>query len=256
MFYSLRRAEAARKGKLSRPSPVPDKPTIEPSPALEPVRLDPVQLTGFPEGFLRELGILKYSLESALGKTGKRSILFASSTRGEGTTTIVSSFAKVLSLQTQEKILLVEMNGRRPSVAQKLGLRSDLGITHFLEGGRPLDSVVQSTPHGSFDVVQVGEHDPVKIQLHLGRMFPTLLQTAFQKYDVVLIDAPPIIGSPETPPMSGLTSGVVLVVHCGKTKREVVQRSLSMVGQFEGNVLGLVLNRKKYYIPDFIYRRL
>jgi Mrp family chromosome partitioning ATPase len=256
MFDSLRRAEAARKRKLAGPSPVPDKPTIDPSPALEPVIPDPVQISGFPEGFLRELGILKNSLESALGKSGKRSILFAGSVRGEGTTTLVASFAKVLSLQTREKILLVEMNGRRPTLQRKLGLQSTLGITHFLDGSRPLDAVVQGTPQGSFDVAQVGEHDPVKIQLHLSRMFPVLLDNAFQRYDVVLIDAPPIIGSPETPPMSGLTDGVVVVVHCGRTKREVVQRSLNMIGQFEANVLGLVLNRKKYYIPDFIYRRL
>jgi protein-tyrosine kinase len=49
---------------------------------------------------------------------------------------------------------------------------------------------------------------------------------------------------------------VVLVVQSGKTKREVVQRSLDMIAQFDGDVLGVVLNRKKYYIPDFIYRRL
>jgi Mrp family chromosome partitioning ATPase len=72
----------------------------------------------------------------------------------------------------------------------------------------------------------------------------------------VLVDAPPIVGSPEAPPMAAIVDGVVLVVKSGKTKREVVQRSLDMIAQFDGNVLGVVLNRKKYYIPDFIYRRL
>jgi Mrp family chromosome partitioning ATPase len=50
--------------------------------------------------------------------------------------------------------------------------------------------------------------------------------------------------------------GVVLVVHCGRTKRETVERSIKQVQQFRGKVLGVVLNRKRYYIPDFIYRRL
>jgi Mrp family chromosome partitioning ATPase len=258
MFDSLRRAEAARKSKQSQPAAETDKPTITPSPALEavPEPADSMQLDGFPETFLRELGVLKNSLESALGKSGKRTLMFASSTRGEGTTTVVSSFAKLLSLQTGEKVLLIEMNARHPSLGRKFGLQSNLGVTHFMDGGRAFDQLVQPTPQGSFDVLTVGEHDPVKIQLHLERMFPSLLQQAQQRYDTIMIDAPPVIGSPEAPPLSACTDGVVVVVHSGKTKREVVQRSLEIIGQFEGNVLGLVLNRKKYFIPEFIYRRI
>jgi Mrp family chromosome partitioning ATPase len=258
MFDSLRRAEAARKRKLSQPAADPDKPTITPSPNLEavPDRTELMQLDGFPDAFLRELGVLKNSLESAIGKTGKRTLMFVGSTRGEGTTTIASSFAKLLSLQTGEKVLLVEMNARNPALRHRFGLQSNLGVTHYMDGSRALESLIQSTPQGSFDVLQVGESDPVKIQVHLERMFPPLLQYAQQRYDTVMIDAPPVVGSPESPPLAAYVDGVVVVVHCGKTKREIVQRSLEMIGQFDGNVLGVVLNRKKYHIPEFIYRRI
>jgi Mrp family chromosome partitioning ATPase len=258
MFDSLRRAEASRKRKLARPTPEPDKPTIEPVKSLGPVSrpADAGQLDGFPNGFLGELGMLKNSLESATGATGKRSLLFASSSTGEGTTTIVSSFARLLSIQTSERVLLVEMNARKPALHWKLGLNSQYGVTHFLDGRQPLEAIVQPAPQGSFDAVHVGESDPVKIQVNLDRTFPLFLQTALQIYDTVLVDAPPVIGAPEVPPMASVVDGVVIVVRAGKTKREIVQRSLEMIGQFEGQVLGLVLNRKKYYIPDFIYRRL
>jgi Mrp family chromosome partitioning ATPase len=256
MFDSLRRAEAARKRKLSESPPEPDKPTIVPTPQLEPVPSGAVQLDGLPEGFLRELGILKNALESAVGKTDKRTLMFVSSTEGEGTTTIASNFARLLSLQSQEKVLLIEMNARRPSLYWKFGLDSNLGVAHYLEGKENLDAIVQPTAQGSFDIIHVGESDPIKIQVHLDRMFPSLLQSARQKYDTILIDASPVIGSPETPPLSAHADGVVVVVHCGKTKREIVQRSLGLIGQFNGNVLGVVLNRKKYYIPEFIYRRI
>jgi Mrp family chromosome partitioning ATPase len=153
-------------------------------------------------------------------------------------------------------VLLLEMNARKPSLNWRFGLNARFGVTHILDGRRTLDSVVQTSPQGLFDVVQVGESDPVKIQVNLDRAFPILLQTALQRYDTVLVDAPPVIGAPEVPPMTAAVDGVVMIVRAGKTKREVVQRSLEMIDQFEGNVLGLVLNRKKYYIPDFIYRRL
>jgi Mrp family chromosome partitioning ATPase len=258
MFDSLRRAEAARKKKLAQTNPDPDKPTIGPAPSFEPGQrlVDPSQLDGFPEAFLRELGLLKNSLESILGATGKRSLLFASSTTQEGTTTIVSSFARLLSIQTNDRILLVEMNARKPSLYWRLGLESQYGVTHLLDGRKTLDAVVQPGPQGAFDVIHVGESDPVKIQINLDRSFSNLLQTALQRYDTVLVDAPAVVGAPEVPPMTAVVDGVVIVVRAGKTKREVVQRSLDMIDQMEGRVVGLILNRKKYYIPDFIYRRL
>jgi Mrp family chromosome partitioning ATPase len=182
--------------------------------------------------------------------------MFVGSTPGEGTTTIVSSYAKLLSLQAHDKVLLIEMNARRPSLAHKLGLTSHLGVTNYFDGDRALDTVIQDTRQGSFKVISIGQNDPVKVQLHLDRMFPTLLEAAMQRFHTVLIDAPPVVGSPETPPLSAHVDGVVVVVHTGKTKREVVQRSMRMIGQSDGKVLGVILNRKKYYIPDFIYRRI
>jgi Mrp family chromosome partitioning ATPase len=255
MFDSLRRAEAARKKKVAVAAESGD-PAARSAPEEEPLVRRGPNPDGFSEEFLRELGILKNSLESSLGKREKRTILFAGSTQEEGTTTLVSSFAELLSVQSGDKVLLVEMNARRPSLSWKLGLSSERGVTHFFSEKRPLESIVQKTSRGTFDAVHVGEKDPAKIQLHLEIMFPRLIEQALKRYDTVLIDAPPVIGSPETPPLSSFADGVVLVVLCGKTKREIIQRSLSMIGQFDGRVLGIVLNRKKYYIPDFIYRRI
>jgi Mrp family chromosome partitioning ATPase len=255
MFDSLRRAEAARKRLISRQGE-PDRPTIEPAPAFEPPTIEPGTLDGFPRDFVRELGVLKNSIESLLGKGKKQSLMFVGSTSGEGTTTIVTSYAKLLSLQSRDKVLLIELNARHPSLVQTMGLESHAGVTDYLEGQRNFDAIVQDSRQGSFKVISVGRGDPVNLQLHMDRMFPALLQSSLQRFDTVLIDAPPVIGFPESPPLSSHVDGVVLVVHTGKTKREVVKRSLGLIGQADGRVLGVILNRKRYYIPDFIYRRI
>ncbi len=262
MFESLRRAEAARKKRTAPPAVVPDKPTIEPvprpEPRISPLRPEPglVAVDGMPVDFLRELGILKNSIETALGRLEKRSILFAGSAEREGTTTIVVSFAKLLSIQTREKVLLIEMNARRPALASRMGLQTRAGVTEFFAGAATFDEIVERSREGTFDVIHVGEHEPAKIQLHLDRMFPKLLEVARLRYDTVLVDAPPVVVSPETPPLSSFVDGVVIVIQCGRTKREVIKRSLNMIEQFKGKVVGLILNRKKYFIPDFIYRRI
>jgi Mrp family chromosome partitioning ATPase len=117
--------------------------------------------------------------------------------------------------------------------------------------------VVQRLPDTpGVDVVTAGGSDPIKIQLNLERRFPKLLEEARRAYDAVVLDTAPVTTSPETPPLAELVDGVVLVVQSGRTKREVIQRALAILGQFEKTFLGVVLNRKKYYIPEFIYRRL
>ena len=107
-----------------------------------------------------------------------------------------------------------------------------------------------------YDVVHVGDRDPSQIQLLVQRDFPRFVTEAHRSYDVIVVDAPPVFSAPETPPLTSMVDGVVVVLKCGKTKREIVQRSLTMINQFSGNILGVVLNRKKYYIPEFIYKRL
>lgn len=266
MFDALRRAEAERKRRNLREGEG-DKPSVEPTP-LEPLnrpepgatapaaRPTPNGHPGLSEDFTRELGILRNSLEAVLGQKKKRALLFASATHEEGTTTLATSYAKLLSVQSQERILVIELNARRPALFWKLGLTGADGVTNYFKENRPLSSLTQRSPAGAYDVVHVGAKDPTTIQLHLERAFPKLIQEALRNYDVVIIDAPPIVVAPETPPMSAYVDGVVMVVQAERTKREVVERSLGMIGQFEGRVLGVILNRKKYYIPDFIYRRL
>lgn len=209
-----------------------------------------------PEGFLRELGILRNSIETALGSTEKRSIMFTSSAHEEGTTTLAMNYARVVAMHGHGRVLLIEINARRPSLFWRLGLSNNDGVTDYFERQQTIASIAQRVETLGVDVIHIGQRDPAKIQLHLEKSFPTLIKDALRDYNTVIIDAPPAVLSPETPPMTSAVDGVVLVVQCEKTKREIVQRSLSMIGQFQGKVLGIVLNRKKYYIPELIYRRL
>ena len=267
MFDSLRRAEAERRRRGERSAQAPEHPTIEAAPLSqvdlpahpagpggEPTRARPVSLEG---EFLRELGILRNSLDAALGDQRRPVILFTSAVAGEGTTTLATAYARLLALEGARRVLLVELNARRPALAERLGVQAGDGSTHYFTEVRPLSSVTQrlaDTP--GVDVVAAGTPDPVKIQLNLERRFPKLLEEARRAYDAVVLDTAPVTTSPETPPLAPLVDGVVLVVQSGRTKRQVVQRAMAMIAQFEGTLLGVVLNRKRYFIPEFIYRRL
>jgi len=209
-----------------------------------------------PGEFFRQLGILRNSIDVAFAGKTKRTILFASSMSGEGTTTIATNFAKVLALQGRERVLICEMNARNPKFPDVFSTNGDAGVTEYFSDSSELTGFVQTSEADDLGVLHVGRQDATIIQLHLNQVFPRMLEESLRNYDTVIIDAPPILNSPETAPMTAFVDGVVIVVQAGKTKREVVSRSMESIKKFEGNVLGVVLNRKKYYIPDFLYRRI
>jgi len=271
MFDALRRAESERKRKIEESGPVSALDRVE-APRVEnpmeariaregartvPLREAAPMLVDSPSGEqLRELGILRNSLESRLDQRAKRVLLFTSAMHDEGVTTLAVAYSRLLAMHGHERVLLVELNARRPALGERLGIGPGEGVTHYFGDPRPLSGLVRHMPNDGFDVLRVGDADPTQIQIHLEKVFPRLREEALKTYDTVIIDAPPIVLSPETPPIAPLVDGVILVVLCGKTKRETVQRSIRLIEQFNGRVLGVVLNRKRHFIPEFIYRRL
>jgi capsular exopolysaccharide synthesis family protein len=253
MFDDLKKAEESRKGKAAEPEGQ-EVPSEQSRPIVDLAQ--PGTSAGLPDDLFRELGILKNSLESFLEGKGMKSLIFSSSTSGEGATTIAVNYARVLALQGKEKVLLCEVNARKPSFDRIFSLSDSVGVVDVFTGDSSLDSAIHKIKNSNLAVVPVGRPDPSLIQLHMAEVLPGLLERAAKEYTTIVFDAPPISSSPETPAMSRFVDGVVIVVQSGKTKREVVQRSINAVARLDGKVLGVVLNRKKYYIPEFLYKRL
>jgi protein-tyrosine kinase len=252
MFDSLRRAEEARLKKTAQPE---HEAVAEPAPGTAAPQAF-VNAGLLPEGFAREIGVLRNSLESALKGKDRRSVLFTSSVVSEGATTIAVNYAKLIAMHGSEKVLLCEMNARRPSFVNLFSIEPEPGVGSVFTGENSLSAVVSYIDAFNLSVAPIGAMDLAAMQQHFSARFPALLREAFGEFTTVVFDAPAVSVSPETAPMSSFVDGVVIVVQEGKTKREVIQRSIGAIQQQEGRVLGVILNRKKYYIPEFLYNRI
>jgi protein-tyrosine kinase len=276
MFDALKRAESERRKKqeeLTPPAPAlepvagtardtaPQAPAVPLMPRREApppfVPSPPADLgAGLTLDMVRELGILRNSIEARLEKKTGRVLMFTSAMHGEGVTTLALGYARLLAMHNEHRVLLVELNARTPSLAARLGLSNPEGITDYFGARRALSALVSHPAGESFDAIHVGAPDPTQIQINLERAFPHLIEEALRMYDTVIVDAPPVVVCPETTPLAPFVDGSIVVVHSGRTKRETVERSVKQIQQFQGRVLGVVLNRKRYYIPYFIYKRL
>jgi Mrp family chromosome partitioning ATPase len=75
-------------------------------------------------------------------------------------------------------------------------------------------------------------------------------------YDYVIFDAPPVLESPETTVLGGAVDTSLLVVRAAHTKGGVVNRAIESLAKAGVPVLGVVLNRRRLEIPDFLYKRI
>jgi len=209
------------------------------------------------ERFHRSLLNLKNAIDSGMKNKESRVILFTSAINGEGKTTIVSSFARVLASGEAQRILLVDCSTRNPELHRLFGLKNEKGLSDYLAGRAALKDVIQSVDQGVLDLVAAGTIDGVDgSQMLFGsERFAHFIKEAAAAYEYVLIDSSAILEAPETPIIGSRADGVVMVIFAGKTRREVIKRAILMVEKLDGAFIGTILNRKRYYIPEFIYRR-
>ncbi len=214
-------------------------------------------LRGIHEDFRRALLSLRNSIDSEMKKKDSRVVLFTSAVKGEGKTTIIASLARVMALSEMEKILLVDCSVQDPQLHKLFGIKNKTGILDFLNGTAEFPAIVNTVDEGALDLVTTGQIESMDLTQPLfnSDRMDLFIKEAAQQYDYVLIDSSAILNAPETPIIASFASGIVMVINTGKTKREVIKRAMLMVEKQEGKFIGTVLNRKRYFIPGFIYRR-
>jgi protein-tyrosine kinase len=250
IYDALRKAEKDRTHAKTRERKVP-------VPGTPRAGGERVLLRGMDENFRRSLLNLKNAIDSAMKDKESRVIMFTSAVRGEGKTTMVASLARILALGESDKILVVDCSVRSPELHRLFGVGNDRGILEYLAGTAQLGDIVQPVDRGILDLVTAGTSGNIDLiqPLFNSDRFGALLREAATKYDYVLVDSSAILEAPETPIIGARVDGIVMVVHAAKTRREVIKRAMLMVEKLDGTFIGTVLNRKKYYIPEFIYRR-
>jgi len=181
-------------------------------------------------------------LLSALDAT-QRTILVTSSLPGEGKTVFAMGVAEALA-QQGSRTLLLECDMRRPSIARALDLEPDVtGLSALVAGTASLEDCVRRLPDSELDIIVTGVIPPNPQELLASRRFRTLLDTLKERYEVIVIDSPPVDLVADAAVLAPLATGVAFIVRAAETPAPLALRGLTMIKRAGGQVLGLVLSQ-------------
>lgn len=175
-----------------------------------------------------------------------------SSGAGEGKSTTIFNLAYVAAQQGQ-RVLLVDADLRRPVQHTILGMSNRFGLTNVLLRDVPVEEAIKATsvpnlqflPSGRLPRASLGVLDPKKIR--------ELIQSLKLKYDLVLIDTPPVVGISDSSIIAKEVDSSVLVIQYRKYPIDMLRKALASLQAQSINVAGAVLNNINVMRDDYYY---
>lgn len=181
-------------------------------------------------------------LSLLFGERAPRSVLFTSAQPDEGKTSVALSLAR-LQAQTGRRVLFLDADLRRSRVAARVpGLRPAPGLQEYLTGGAVLDAIIQDDPASPAHLITAGAGDADRHLPADAARLGALLDHLYGRYQLVVVDTPPLLALADAQLLPTLADTTILVVRWGQTRRRVVTYALEQVTRFGGAVSGAVLS--------------
>ncbi|WP_251150056.1 polysaccharide biosynthesis tyrosine autokinase [Cellulosimicrobium sp. Marseille-Q4280] len=171
-----------------------------------------------------------------------RTFVMTSALPGEGKTTTSINLAITLA-DAGQRVVLVDADLRRPSVATYMGIEGSVGLTTVLIGKVALEDAVQPWGSGALDVVAAGQIPPNPSELLGSTAMSELVERLGAEYDVVVIDSPPLLPVTDAAILARRTGGAILVTGVGAVHRQQVEGAVSALETVGARLLGVVVNR-------------
>jgi capsular exopolysaccharide synthesis family protein len=181
-----------------------------------------------------------------------RNLLITSATPREGKTTTAVHLAIVHS-QQKRKTLLIDGDLRRPGVYHHIGSKNEAGLSNVVNGEGEWRSYLETPEDMPYLSVLPAGPPSRRAADGLGETLKKILVEAAEEYDLVICDAPPLLGFAETLQVAALVDGVVVVALAGQTERNAVASVFNNLKRLKANVIGLVLNEVRADMSERYY---
>ncbi|MET4637641.1 polysaccharide biosynthesis tyrosine autokinase [Mycetocola sp. 2940] len=185
---------------------------------------------------------IRSSLRFASASHDFTCVAVTSSISGEGKSTVSTNLAVTLA-ETGARVLLIDADLRRPTIATLLGLEPTVGLTTILVDKVAAGDVVHRWGRTSLDVLAAGEVPPNPAELLASTRMKDLLATLSERYDFIIVDTAPVLSVADATVIAQQADATILVVDASAVRRAQVSQSINALELAGAYVSGVVLNR-------------
>jgi Mrp family chromosome partitioning ATPase len=211
-----------------------------------------------PPDFRPEMSRIYFAIEAA--RTGERALIvqFVGIEGGDGVSTIAAGFARRTAREAQNAILLVTCGNHAHAIQPDVAALPSL-LDLFLAGrpltgaSAPLDGDGMLEGRDRIRWARLGAEAQDDLNPRLLTAFAEELRRAFS---VIVLDCPPTASSPLAGVLSRIADGTVVVAAAGRSRRRDLERTVAEIARMGGQVVGLVLNRQRDWLPAWLRRHL
>ncbi len=171
-----------------------------------------------------------------------RSILFTSTRPNEGKSNSTVALARSLA-RTGKRVLLVDADMRNSSSHKLLGVENDRGLSNYLTGEDLDQNLLTDTGISNLTLLAAGPKPPNAGELLLSPRLAQLVKEASERFDVVLIDAPPVLGIADVPLVARAAEGIVYTIEMDGARVRQIQQSIERIRAAKANLFGALVTK-------------
>jgi exopolysaccharide transport family protein len=169
-------------------------------------------------------------------------VLLTSAVPGEGKSALVATLARVTAIAGR-RVLIVDCDLRRPNIHRALSLPNQNGLADFLSGNATLPDVMRTDSRTGADVITAGSPTDNPEEIIRIPLFDQMLFNLRPQYDLILLDAPPVLPVSDTRILAEKASQCVMVIKWRRTPRKLVQLAIQQLTDAGANIAGVALNQ-------------
>lgn len=196
---------------------------------------------------------LRASLVSIAVPSGLHTVLVTAPNHHEGATTVAVGLASALGRDRESRVLLVEGNWRTPSFRGVLPISGESGLIDLAAGRAAPEALATRLEELNISVIPAGGTPAQTVDFEV---IDSLLARLRSQFDFIVVDGPPVNSYADSSVLATKVDGVILVVEADSTPVSDAENAKRQLGKVGARILGVVLNRRRNYIPAIIEQML
>lgn len=219
---------------------------------LIPQKVRPLVEEGAESEHAEAYRVLRTNLTFTNEGSSHGSFMVASGGAGEGKSTTCFNLAYVCA-QRGERVLLIDADMRRPVQHKILDMDNRFGLTNVLLRDAPVEETIKPTTVPNLHFLPSGRLPRTSMGLLESARTKELIRSLRNRYDVILVDAPPVIGISDASILASAVDGVVMVVQYRKYPRDMAAKTKHLLDLTGAKTMGVVLNNINVMRDDYYY---